>query len=162
MSDGRPWIIRPYEAADLQLIFDAWLKSYWHGINNEPWPMTFGTRGRVGLVSVRFNRDDFYNPGQRAMISACIADAGCVVAHQRSDPDELYGFACGTGARLHYVYVKEHYRRVGCGSDLLAAVIGPASAEVEVKASHMTGQLNVLMSGRRWVFEPNFRQKKSK
>lgn len=147
------WTIRPHEAADLPFIFDSWVKSYWDGINREPWPQTVRGYDMTGVIGQRLNRDLFYTPGQRHLAAACIAAAPCYVAHVRDNPDQLMGFACGGSGWLHYVYVKTSFRRLGVARSLIQAALGDAQ---DIKVSHLTKHVDRVLVGRGWVHVPNW------
>lgn len=151
------WELREHEAADLPFIFDSWIKSYWDGVNREPWPQVYDGKDLIGVIGARLNRDQFFTPGQRALAAACIASAGCIVAHINGRPDELLGFACGSNGWLHYVYVKSPYRRIGVGRSLVERVIGDAK---RVKVSHLTKHVDRVLVGRDWSHVPNWEKAK--
>lgn len=54
------------------------------------------------------------------IIARLMAESTVLVA-ETSQPGELAGFVCFDEAALHFVYVKDLYRRVGVGRQLLAA-----------------------------------------
>ncbi len=81
-------------------------------------------------------------------------DCHVVLACNPEDPNQLYGFVCferGEQPVLHYVYVKDFFRRMGVGSDLVAVARGgspdqllythktPVSARFLPGASHRPG-----------------------
>lgn len=54
-----------------------------------------------------------------------------ILAVHPEHPDQIFGFACfeRSAPTLHYIYVKEDYRRTGVGSDLLEYLLSTETGE---------------------------------
>jgi len=78
-----------------------------------------------------------YFDAQRKVIARLLAKSTTYVAHWPEDDDALYGFVCGVPDRpkttLHYVYVKQVFRREGIAKELIGALVPPGA---EVVCSH--------------------------
>lgn len=103
--------VRDAKADDMRFVFDTWTRSF---------------RQHVSPEELRCG----YATAQRELISHCIETGRCVVACSTEDSDErkaedvLYGHACGqvggdVGLVLHFVYVKDVWRRRGIGRALV-------------------------------------------
>ncbi len=59
-----------------------------------------------------------YRAGQDAIIERCLAASRTFVAYATEVPDEVCSWVCIEGSRLHYVYTKLAYRRLGMALQL--------------------------------------------
>jgi GNAT superfamily N-acetyltransferase len=141
--------IRDAEAADMPFVVSAWTKSYWDAL-----------QVTCPVLAHFINRNHFYNAGQREYIAFCIAAHGCRIAHLKSDPDQIIGFASGSkeAELLHYVYVKSAFRRLGVGRMLAADVVGEGGGCLSV--SHDSPRVSWLMRGRPWGLTANWERKR--
>lgn len=107
--------IRPAIDSDVALIHSSWLRSYWNA--------------SASASGVRF---DLYQAGQRARIARLLSFVE--IACSPEAPDTIMGWRCAdyTGDRsaLHYVYVRQIYRRQGVAKYLLGTW--------DWQATHMT------------------------
>lgn len=105
MSKKVPIRIRPAIEADVNFIFNSWLKSY-----------------RNSHFS-RFIANEMYYHGQHQLIEHLIRTNKVSVACSDSDPTQLYGYICGGFEQgflvIHYAYVKHQFRNFGIGKELL-------------------------------------------
>lgn len=85
---------------DLKIVRHSWFESYRRG-------------GKA--PSVRF---DFYDHGQNFIIKRALERGVTTVAYAQVAEDEVCGWANQEGDCLHYVYVKQAYRRLGIASEL--------------------------------------------
>lgn len=101
---------RPATPADLRFVAHSWFESYRRG---------------GGAPQVRF---DTYKAGQGALIDRLLAAAPTTVAFNPIEPDEICGWMCGDRSTIHFVYVKQAYRRMGIARALVSPVLaaGPA------------------------------------
>jgi GNAT superfamily N-acetyltransferase len=96
---------RPYNpATDLQFLFKAWISSY----EKSPWA---GTLPQHLSYSVH-----------KATINQLIARGISVtMAVNPEDPDQILGFVAAEPGLLHYIFVKDLFRRQGVASKLMAS-----------------------------------------
>ncbi len=109
---GGEILIRPYEPEDQALIFSSWLQSYWDGLVRYLLPVAkttyYGEQHR--LIDRAFHR-----PGTVTVIAASSAEPHVIIGWlmaERTPKAEI----------LHYVYVKEPFRRLGIARTMLSAV----------------------------------------
>lgn len=95
-------LLRRATPDDLKFVRHSWFESYRKG-------------GRA--PDVRF---DVYAGGQRPLIERITESLGATIAYPREIPDEICGWICYFGRVVHYVYVKQAYRRLGIAAQLLA------------------------------------------
>jgi hypothetical protein len=96
-------------ADDLGFVLNSWLKSF----RMSSWPSVAS--------------DAVYFPNQQRLIGEIAAreNARLVVACNPDNPGQIYGWACGERATdtspliMHYVYVKETFRKMSIGTQLL-------------------------------------------
>lgn len=115
-------VIRAAVETDLGLIYSSWLRSYW---NARP--------AALGGVSYAD-----YQSGQRARIDRLLAAHGARVACSPAAPDTIMGWACDDGFVLHYLYVRQTYRRMGIAGQLRGMLPG---------ATHMTDAFHRCFPG---------------
>ncbi len=90
--------IRHARDTELNLVRDSWIGSY----RRVSWA------SRVPA--------EIYDAGMRAMIDRTLEHAGVLVAESRG---VVLGWACYDDSRLHYVYVKNRWRRLGIAKALV-------------------------------------------
>lgn len=97
-------VIRPAVESDVALIYSSWLRSYWNA-----------TACNMGIEY------QVYQVGQRARIKRLIDHVEIVCSP--AVPDAIMGWRCadysGDRSSLHYVYVRQPYRRQGIAKYLL-------------------------------------------
>lgn len=107
-SENIPFLIRKALPNDVPFITNSWLKSY------------RDSREVQGIP----NNQYFYH--QHKLIEALVPRSIVIVAAMKSDPHIIMGWLCAevadTALLLHYVYVKNDYRRMGIGSGMLRFV----------------------------------------
>ena len=87
--------IRPATPDDLKFVRASWFESFKQG----------GYAPQVAFP--------VYRSGQDAIIERCLAAGRTFVAFASSAPDEVCSWVCVEGEKLHYVYTKLVYRRLG-------------------------------------------------
>lgn len=108
--------IRPVEPTDVNFVLNSWLQSY-----------------RDSLRSIS---NYTYYPEQQRLIGALADRAKLVVACDAETPSFILGWACGEplevdgGLLLHYIYVKQGYRSLHIGQDMLRALGWRAGQEI--------------------------------
>lgn len=98
--------IREARPDETNLIYVTWLKSY---------AQSSFAKGMVQTV---------YEDRQRRLINEILKrNAKTLVAHAPEEPDAVLGWlVLEEPATVHYLFVKEHFRRLGVGTALVAAV----------------------------------------
>lgn len=115
-------------APDLALLVKSWVQEARHS------PFSIGCP------------DDIFFPEHRRVVLALLRRAWTTVAVNVDDPDHIYGFVTFelAPARLHWVYVKSPYRRIGLGRSLLESAFGPELGKGRVLASHLSNTARLL------------------
>ncbi len=117
---------------DQAFIISSWLKSFWahnsmwHWIGSQPfhrhWHSRVEALARPGLVTI--------------------------AAHPERTV-QIFGWVCSSGPQLHYVYVKDFYRRQGVGTALLKARSSPRDCSFWTEyAEHLQDKLG-------WHYQPS-------
>jgi GNAT superfamily N-acetyltransferase len=110
--DSPPVVIRQAVESDAALIYSSWLRSYWNATARD--------------LGIEFS---VYQAGQRARIARLLARYGARVACSPEAPDTIMGWSCDDGFTLHYLYVRQIYRRQGIAGQLRGCLLA---------ATHMT------------------------
>lgn len=102
MTDQPSIAVRHPKNDDMRFVRDSWFKSYREG----------------GLApEVPFH---VYQVGMNSLINAILGHPSDVlIAASTAVPDEILGWACCRPPFLHYVYVKQAYRRLGIATGLV-------------------------------------------
>ncbi len=112
---------------DDNFVFSSWIKSY---------------RSSCLLVA-----DEHYSAGQTALVEHLVKTArGHVyVAVPFDSPNTILGWVCRRGPVVHYIYVKEAFRRLGVGTAL--------AGDFE-HCTHLTPYGQIALKGRKAVYNP--------
>lgn len=102
MSDETTIKTRPATSSDLNFVRASWFDSWRHG----------GKTPDCGY--------DMYRRGASFLIRLLTSRHPVVVTYLEDVPDEIIGWICYEPGVLHYVYVKQAYRRVSIGQQLCA------------------------------------------
>jgi len=121
-------------AADLPFVMRSWHVSY-----------------RDSQYAKAPSKDAYYD-AQRAVIEQALKAGDTLVAHWPGEPDHLLGFVCGRGPVVHYVYVKQPYRRRRLGRSLFEHAVRDTR---EVYATHLLRVPASWLIGRRINFNPS-------
>lgn len=97
-----PLSLRQATPEDLKFVFDSWARSYRDG----------GCAPQIGY--------DLFRPGHEALMKRLVDRDFVTVAYATEIPDEICGWVCAGLDAIHYVYVKQAYRRRGIGIQLCA------------------------------------------
>ena len=115
------------------------MKSGWRG--------TFRTAG----VGVEGADAEHYHREIQRIFDRILPRATVKIACDPKDPDNLVGFAVFTGTELHYVYVKQDFRKLGAVRDLLAGL--------DIRSytfKTLPGERRLRPATRGWAFTPRF------
>lgn len=144
MSDG-PYVIRERTDADNNFILSSWINSfkpecqYYDGDTAD----RYRHRGIKRDAVKRFHSH---------LVQRMIERNKIVVAAMPEDPTIVFGFACADrmiDRVLHYVFVKDGFRRWGVGSGMIKAFGWPDHATITM--SHWTPPADfVLTRSKRW------------
>jgi hypothetical protein len=128
-----PLQLRPYAApGDEPLVYSSWIRQV------ADLPPLAGTDPRE----------------HRDVIGALLARSLVLVACNPACPDQVYGYVCAEPPdALHFVYVRNTWRRFGIGS-LLVGQILPGFKQDTTYVTHATRALRHLRGPWRLVFNP--------
>jgi GNAT superfamily N-acetyltransferase len=128
--------IRPYSSADTSFVMDSWLKSYrLNSFDN-------------AVVSVP---PSIYFAKHRNLIASAIDRCDVLVATPSDADDTILGWACMDREVLHYVYVKERFKRWGVASRLLERLPRYVVYTHNTRDAH---RLYVSGKIKHWVHDP--------
>jgi hypothetical protein len=129
-----PFLIREAVASD-----EAFVKSAWRG--------TFRTAGH----GVEDAEPTHYHREMQRVFERLLPGATIRIACDPADADNLIGFAAFTGMELHYVYVKQDFRKLG---------VVPAMLEgLDIRSftfKTLPGDRRMRPKARGWLFTPRF------
>lgn len=129
-----PFRIRDAVAGD-----EAFIKSAWRG--------TFRTAG----VGVEGAEPEHYHREMQRLFDRLLPTATVRIACDPQDDDNLIGFAVLTGHELHYVYVKQEFRKLGAVPALLEGL--------DIRSftfKTLPGERRMRPRSRGWNFTPRF------
>jgi len=102
-----PANLRRADEKDISFIFNSWLKSY---------------RNSLFAKSVS---NTIYFSEHHKIVEKLAKTSEIIIACNPDDPEQIYGYACAEKIDgifcLHYIYVKQPFRRLGVGNFLLNA-----------------------------------------
>lgn len=100
-----PILLRPANSEDVPFVFNAWLKSF-----------------RNSQFAKPMLNEIFYAEHHK-VIEKILNHYDVIVACNEEDKSQIYGFICAGYTEniftLHYVYVKQPFRKMGIGTALL-------------------------------------------
>ena len=129
-------VVRPATESDHAFVMDSWLRSFGKG-------RTWIFRGVQG--------DRFYS-GHRRVLGEILDRSVVMIACLQEVPDAVLGWVCVEAECVHYLYVKNKYRRKRVASELLSqarAMMGEM-----LFCSHQTGQWRRFSPGSKLKFSP--------
>lgn len=119
-------LIREFKPEDVNFIISCWVKSSYKSSTGYKERLGVYHRGIDSLIKKKYDRKELL------AYVACMED----------DPDLLLGFVViGMDMSLHYVYVKEAFKRQGIGTKLLDHVF---KSRKEIKASFWTKDIKYI------------------
>lgn len=108
--------LRSPAAADVPFIRHSWVMSYCKHATLGDW------QPERGVGSARCS-SSIYVPEQHALIAQILQRAQCIVACNREDEEQIFGYVVfeeqDDRPCFHYVYVKEKFRKLGIGRALI-------------------------------------------
>lgn len=117
-----PTKLRLADKEDVGFIFNSWLKSY-----------------RNSLFAKPISNTVFFAEHHK-VIEKLAKTSQILVACNKEDPAQIYGYACAERVDgvfvLHYIYVKQHFRRFGIGKLLLNSFDHNFEEEAAVYTHH--------------------------
>lgn len=126
MDDSRT--IRELRAADLPFIYATWLRSLYYG----------------NPMYKQIVKDLFFNK-YKLVLYELVSRSNVQVCCLTDDPDTILGYSVHEGDRLHWVYVKEPWRKLG-----LAKALVPVNVN---SFSHIT-TIGKKLKPSTWGFDP--------
>lgn len=131
-SGTPPVTLRDGLPSDLPHVCKSWLNSF-RTLPVEPDPYRYAK--------------GIYFPRRRPIVEALLSRAHLTVACHPDDPDTIAGWACWEPGWLHYVFVKDTFRRAGVAS-MLILPLGP-----KFSCTHLTSIGDPILF--RWRHVPN-------
>lgn len=128
--------LRGYQPEDKNFIFDSYLRNYYSSMT-----------GYKPESSVFF-------PGQQRLLEKLIENdnAVFVIACSSDEPDIIFGWSLfSMDKTLHYVFVKEAYRRMGLSSKMLRHVL---KEKTDLVVSHWNKDCAILRRKFKLVYNP--------
>lgn len=125
---------RPYRQLDIPLIQNSWSQSYYKGADFQKY-----------LSPREFN--SHHRPIREAILNK--PSMAIIVAHAPDDEDLILGWVLverpykAKGLYLHYIYVKEAFKGLDIGLDLLEKAI--PQSESPVMVTHMTDKARKIL-----------------
>lgn len=106
MSSQLPILFRPLAYEDKAFVFNSWLKSF-----------------RNGMFCKNVD-NTIYFLNHHKIVDSCTLKGKTVICCNADDPKTIYGYICYEEIEgqfvLHFIYVKNLYRKLGIGKQLLA------------------------------------------
>lgn len=130
--------IRAAKPSDIAFIYATWLRSY-----------------RSDNDFAASMRSSIYFAFYRTVIDQLLMDSKVSVAYLSDDPDIIFGYCVSNGEVLHYVYVKEAFRKLGIAHKLIGNVTSCTHKThcVEKYLKNDSIQYNPLLLFRRQIEE---------
>lgn len=137
-------ILRGADADDVSFIYSSWLRCF-H--DTSTWAQQMPRR--------------IFFDNHKKVIEKVLAESNVVVAANPEDPGQIFGYvvfqpSVGKVAVLHWVYVKEPFRRLGIAADLFAVAkrIAEHDELLPVVGTHYNLRWDVLATKWNLVFNP--------
>lgn len=98
--------IRTTKPEDYNFILSSWLQSYAKSLHHTPNSIVYDNH--------------------RPLIETCLKDPRVeTLVATSDDSDQILGYLCHQGTRMHYIYVKHVFRRMGVAKAIVAAAKNP-------------------------------------
>lgn len=100
-------ILRPRVGGDTECIYSSWIRSY------------------CADISIPGPQRSWLFAAQRSLIHDLLPRCHTLVACQPEHPDQVYGYLVhGPGRVMHWIYVKDIFRRAGVATRLMVEAFG--------------------------------------
>lgn len=131
MTQEKAYFFRPYEPSDINFIHSSWGRSYYKGANY-----------------IRSMSPTEFNEHHRPIRDKLLASKKSIiiVCASKMDPSLIIGWVMieprdTIGKIVHYLYVKEAFKREGIGAELLSLL-----KEDQVIISHLTDKAERILN----------------
>ena len=133
----QPYQIREANANDIPFIYATWLNA----IKND---------SAVGLSTTK---TVFYESYRLVLDNILAKNSIVLVACKQDEPNVIYGYMVSEDKKLHFTFVKEHFRELGIAKSLYNQSFGSGSDLII--CTHKTNFVNGLMRDRPYlVYNP--------
>jgi len=131
---SRKWNIRPPKPEDLSFIYSTWLNSFYY----DSWTKSI-------RKSVYFNN---YKKVLDRLLNETVISIACLI----EDDSVILGYMVSEPEIIHYVYVKEAFRKMGIAKSLAKELFDD---EKGFEFTHKTRQvLPMIINKKQYVFNP--------
>ena len=124
--------LREFRPDDLNFILGTWMESYFFYMPSRP-------------------PKNIYAREHSALIHKKLPICECLVACSEEDPTQILGYLITEGELLHYIYVKELFRKLGIGSRLMEEMYRNA---VDVVHTHYTKPIKHFDRSYHLIYNP--------
>lgn len=132
MTSNIPLLFRSRNADDRNFIVSSWMRSF-----------------RSGSKWAKDVSAEVYKVQHQRVIMQLLANSGSIVACSPDDPNQIFGYAIyqpsAEGiAIIHWLYVKEMYRKLGIGASIYREVLMAADHDLKMPCAvtHSTHALD--------------------
>lgn len=148
-TSGAPFILRPGADADRNYIIKTWLTSH----RQLHWWRPFAD---ASAPPDKFNRPQWLGidpqcwwAGHGALVEALLPHSAILIAAFEEDPDTIMGYAVTSTGAVHYVYVRNEFRRHG----IARALLRPFLSRKDIVYTHPpTLKAQKIPEG--WTYDP--------
>jgi ribosomal protein S18 acetylase RimI-like enzyme len=117
-----PILMRPARPEDQAFIYNSWLKAYRNSKLTREWP------------------NEIYYKAQAKAITQIFFAAKTIIACSAEDKSQIYGYIVFQKVSetqiVHFLYVKQVFRRLGIGKSLVEKAFGEQTDEQEIHTTH--------------------------
>lgn len=128
--------IRQATAGDVSFILDSWVKSY-----RRTGLLYAQPKEKDGVTCVELPPQDYWD-GHHALVERILRRASTLVAETKAAP-EIAAWICAEPPILHYVYVKQIFRRFGLCKAMLTGAGLTVASHWTPGAKHLPGEWRV-------------------
>ncbi len=129
-----PYNIREAIPSDIPFIYNSWLKSF-----------------RFGNLDSRTMRTSVFYENYREVVDNILEQSQVVVACLPDEPSVILGYMVFHKSIIHYMFVKESFRRLGIATTLFKTHVGYG----HVTYTHITNEITKhVRSIPHWTYNP--------